>query len=395
MNTPTAHKAKNVPLWFLAILTLSGTLAMHIFVPVLPLVGQYFHAEIHQVQLTLSVYILGLALGQLFYGPLADAIGRRPVLVFGMLLYTCAGVGAIFASELNLLIFMRFLQALGGCTGLLLGRAIVRDTSTGIETTKRLSLLNMMVMFGPGLAPILGGFLAALSGWKTIFIVLSGLGLLNLFLVWIFVHDDATQQKQTSFQTVLADYKKLVTSPKFLGFTLGGSLATTSFYAFLGVAPFIVLHQLHGSIHHVSLYLALVMLGIWLGTFCSSRMVSRISLNRMVLIGSIISVSSAVILLACNFAHWLNPYTLMIPIIGYCFGGGFTSPAALTNTLNVNPKVAGSASGLYGCAQMSVGAICTSLSGLGNNPALSVACILLGASIFALGFFYLALRSPQ
>ncbi len=152
---------KNVPLWFLAILTLSGTLAMHIFVPVLPLVGQYFHADLHQVQLTLSIYILGLALGQLIYGPVADTIGRRPVLIFGMILYTLASLGAIFATNLYMLIIMRFLQALGGCTGLLLGRTIVRDTSTGIETTKRLSLMNMMVMFGPGLAPILGGFLAS------------------------------------------------------------------------------------------------------------------------------------------------------------------------------------------------------------------------------------------
>ncbi|OTG76667.1 hypothetical protein B9T26_02345 [Acinetobacter sp. ANC 4169] len=169
MSVPQAEH-KNIPLWFLAILTLSGTLAMHIFVPVLPLVGQYFQADLHEVQLTLSVYIIGLAIGQLFYGPLADSIGRRPVLLFGMLLYTFAGLGALYAVNLHMLIGMRFLQALGGCTGLLLGRAIVRDTSSGIETTKRLSLMNMMVMFGPGLAPIFGGFLASAAGWKSIFV---------------------------------------------------------------------------------------------------------------------------------------------------------------------------------------------------------------------------------
>ncbi len=375
---------KNVPLWFLAILTLSGTLAMHIFVPVLPLVGQYFHADLHQVQLTLSIYILGLALGQLIYGPVADTIGRRPVLIFGMILYTLAGLSAIFATNLYMLIIMRFLQALGGCTGLLLGRTIVRDTSTGIETTKRLSLMNMMVMFGPGLAPILGGFLAFFSGWKSIFVLLSILGLVNLILVCIFVQD--TPQKnsnKSSIRKVFIDYRKLVISPKFLGYTLGGSLATTAFYGFLGVSSYIVLHQLHGTIHDVGVYLALIMVGIWLGTFTSTRLVSRITLNKMIFLGSSFSLFFACLLFIFTFVDYLTPYSIMVPVIGFCFGVGLTSTAALTNALNVNPQIAGSASGLYGFTQMAVGAICTSLSAIGNNPAFSAALILLIASIIS------------
>ena len=137
---------------------------MHIFVPVLPLVAQSFNADLHEVQLTLSIYIIGLAIGQLIYGPLADAIGRRPVLIVGMLIYTFASLGAMFAQSLETLVSLRFLQALGGCSGLLLGRTIVRDTTEGNETTKKLSLMNMMVMLGPGLSPIWGGLLASISG---------------------------------------------------------------------------------------------------------------------------------------------------------------------------------------------------------------------------------------
>lgn len=373
---------KTIPLWFLAILTLSGTLAIHIFVPVLPLISQYFQADLHEVQLTLSVYIFGLAIGQLIYGPLADAMGRRPVLLFGMLLYTFAGLAALFANSLSMLIVLRFLQALGGCTGLLLGRAIVRDTSTGVETAKRLSLLNMMVMFGPGLAPIFGGFLAALAGWKSIFVALTCLGLVNLILVWFFISDKALK-RETSAKMVIQDYKKLIISPKFLGYAIGGSLATTAFYGFLGVASFIVLQQLHGSIHDVGVYLALVIVGIWLGTFSATRLVSKISLNTMMTVGSCISLTFAIILFMFTWIDYLTAWTVILPVVGFCFGIGLTSPATLTNSLNVNPKIAGSASGLYGFMQMTFGAVCTSLSGLGNNPAFAMACVLLGASVLA------------
>lgn len=372
----------NIPLWFLAVLTLSGTLAMHIFVPVLPLVGQDFHADLHEVQLTLSVYILGLAIGQLFYGPLADSFGRRPILIFGMLLYSAASIGALFAANIEMLIGMRFIQALGGCTGLLLGRAIVRDTSTGADTTKRLSLMNMMVMFGPGLAPLLGGLLASISGWRSIFIALSILGLINLILVYIFIQDSALK-RETSVKIVASNYKQLISSPKFLGLTLGGGLATTSMYAFLSVASYIVIQQLGGTLHEVGIYLALIMVGVWIGTFATSRLAGRWSIDRMIAIGSGISFVFASIFLLFSFFDIINVYTVMIPIVCFCVGAGLASPAALTKALNVNPKIAGSASGIYGCCQMVIGAICASLSGIGDNPALAAACVLFISCIVA------------
>lgn len=371
-----------IPLWFLAVLTLSGTLAMHIFVPVLPLVGQDFHADLHEVQLTLSIYILGLAIGQLFYGPLADSFGRRPILIFGMLLYSAASIGALFAANIEMLIGMRFLQALGGCTGLLLGRAIVRDTSTGADTTKRLSLMNMMVMFGPGLSPLLGGLLASASGWRSIFIALSILGLINLVLVYIFIKDSALK-REASAKMVISNYKQLISSPKFLGLTLGGGLATTSMYAFLSVASYIVIQQLGGTLHEVGIYLAMMMVGVWIGTFATSRLVGRWSIDRMISIGSSISFVFAIIFLLFCVFNFINVYTVMIPIVCFCIGAGLTSPAALTKALNVNPKIAGSASGIYGCSQMVIGAICASLSGIGDNPALAAACVLFISCIVA------------
>ncbi len=171
--------------------------------------------------------------------------------------------------------------------------------------------------------------------------------------------------------------------------TLSGTLAI---HIFVPVLPLISqyfqadLHevQLTLSVYHdVGVYLALVIVGIWLGTFSATRLVSKISLNTMMTVGSCISLTFAIILFMFTWIDYLTAWTVILPVVGFCFGIGLTSPATLTNSLNVNPKIAGSASGLYGFMQMTFGAVCTSLSGLGNNPAFAMACVLLGASVLA------------
>jgi MFS transporter, DHA1 family, multidrug resistance protein len=181
-RTPAPKTAS--PLWLLALITLTGTLAMHIFVPALQLAAHDFAASASTAQLTLSAYIVGLSLGQLTYGPTSDHFGRRPVLIIGMIIYALSSLAAMLAPTMNALILARFIQALGGCAGLVLGRAIVRDNASGNDAARNLSLMNLMVMAGPGLSPLIGSALAATTGWRSIFTALSCLGLANLILIW-------------------------------------------------------------------------------------------------------------------------------------------------------------------------------------------------------------------
>ena len=157
MHAPESPDRPQIaPLWLLALVTFSGTLGMHIFVPALPFAATDLGASIGEMQLTVSLYILGLAVGQLVYGPLSDRFGRRPTLMVGLVLYTLAGLAAAFAPEVDSLIAARLFQALGGCAGMVLGRAIVRDTSTPEASAQRLALLSLIVSVGPGSAPIIG-----------------------------------------------------------------------------------------------------------------------------------------------------------------------------------------------------------------------------------------------
>ena len=138
------------PLWLLTLITLSGTLAMHMFVPALPDAARYLGVGSAAVQGAIGIYILGLAVGQLAYGPLSDALGRRPLLLTGLSLYALGGIAAMLAPNVTFLVAARALQALGGCAGLALGRAMVRDTNTPDEAVRALALLNLMMMVGPG-----------------------------------------------------------------------------------------------------------------------------------------------------------------------------------------------------------------------------------------------------
>ena len=184
LDAPRKPSGVSAPLWLLTLITFSGTLAMHIFVPALPEAARDLGASVGGMQLTVSVYILGLAVGQLAYGPLSDRFGRRPVLMAGLVLYALAGLAAAFAPDVHSLIVARLLQALGGCAGLVIGRAIVRDTALPQEAARRMAMMNLMVAIGPGAAPIVGGALASTLGWRSIFFALALLGIVNLLFSW-------------------------------------------------------------------------------------------------------------------------------------------------------------------------------------------------------------------
>jgi DHA1 family bicyclomycin/chloramphenicol resistance-like MFS transporter len=382
----------SAPLWLLTLITFSGTLAMHIFVPALPEAARALGAGVGEMQMTMSVYIFGLAMGQLAYGPLSDRYGRRPVLVAGLALYTLAGVAASLVGDVHHLIVARLLQALGGCAGMVIGRTMVRDTALPQDAARRLATMNLMVVLGPGLAPLLGGALATAFGWRAIFYVLALLGFLNLlFALWL-LPESRAPRSDAKVAGLAHNYRKLLTSRAFLGFAIGGGCATTSMYAFIGVSPFIFAHQLGRPDYEVGIYPAILMAGVWLGSMLATRLIPRLPINRLAVWANLVSVAGALVFLAAVLTHHLTVLLAIGPMFVFGMGAGIASPAALTQAISVNPHVIGSASGLYGFSQMGVGALCTALVGLGGDPALAAAVILAVAGVIGQVAFWIALR---
>jgi DHA1 family bicyclomycin/chloramphenicol resistance-like MFS transporter len=393
MSSATTPTYPRVPLWLLALITFSGTLAMHIFVPALPRAGEDLGASTAAMQATVSLYILGLAVGQLGYGPLSDRFGRRPVLMAGLVVYTVSGLAAALAPDAQALIAARLFQALGGCAGLVLGRAIVRDTAAPQDAARRLALMNLMVTVGPGLAPLVGGALVASAGWRSIFFVLCGLGVVNFLFVWKMLPETGQPGPARPGSATLAqNYLKLLRSRAFIGYSIGGGCATTAMYAFIASAPFIFTRELGRPEHEVGIYLTVLISGVWLGSMLASRLIARMPMDKMLVRANLVSVAAAFVLLGATLSGQLSVPIAVGCMFAFTLGAGTASPAALTQAISVNPQVIGSASGLYGFTQMATGAICTSLAGLGDDPALAAAIILSASGVIAQVSFWVAGR---
>ncbi|RYY92087.1 MAG: Bcr/CflA family efflux MFS transporter, partial [Comamonadaceae bacterium] len=293
-------------LWLLVLITVSGTMAMHMVVPALPDAARGLASGAGPMQMALSIYIIGLGVGQLFYGPLSDAYGRRPLVMAGLALYALGGVLAAAAPNVTVLLVARLLQALGGCAGLALGRAIVRDTLPPGEGVRQLALLNLMVMASPGLAPVIGGAVSGAFGWRAVFVVLAGIGAVTLWFAWRRLPETAQPSGRIGVKSVRRDYRALLGSRRFLGFALGGSCSTTAFFAFVSAAPFIYTTELHLPPAKIGLYMGLLALGMGAGNLLTSRLIRRVPVERLLRIGNAISLASAAGLLGVILADQLS-----------------------------------------------------------------------------------------
>lgn len=389
---PVGEAHRRVPAWLLAILCFGGTLGMHILVPALPSLKAWFGASIRELQLSISLYIIGLAIGQLFYGPLSDRYGRRPVLLFGMALYTAASLAAMAAPDIAAFNAIRFVQALGGCAGLVVGRAIARDISRGQDAARLLAVMNLMISLGPAAAPLLGVLFVDQFGWQAIFLFLAALGAANLLITWRLIPETNASRAFDGLKLILANYAKLLRSRAFMPMALGGSCATAALYAFTVNTPFIVVEQLLRDPFLVGICLALTVLGSWTGAMLATILLSRFDTERILLVSSRIGAAAALALLVIAALDLLTIWSMMICAFIYTVGVGAVLPTALALALNVDSRLIGSSAGLYGSIQFLIGAISTSLAGIGSNPAVSSALVLTVMALVAQICFHLARR---
>ena len=390
-----AGASVQAPLWVLVLVTLSGTMAMHIFVPALPVAGEALGAEPSGMQQTITLYVIGLALGQLIYGPVSDTWGRRPALLVGLSLYFSASVLALFAPRLQWLVAARLLQALGGAAGITLGRAIVRDIAPPDRVTRDLALLNLLTLVGPGLSPIVGAYLADHFGWRAIYVFLVCIGSAMLFCAWKLLPETNLNRRPLAITRIALDYGSLLANPRFAAFMLGGACSSTALYPYLATAPYIVHEQLGLPIRYVGWFAASTIVGAGLGTFLTRKLAGRWPAERFLYIGSGLGLGLATLFLCIQALGWLSAPLLLALMVVMTFGAGMASPAALSRALGATtPALAGTAAGLYGFAQMAMGAVGTMLVGFGEVPALACAVTQICITGLALSSYRFAAACP-
>ncbi|MGY8524500.1 multidrug effflux MFS transporter [Paracidovorax citrulli] len=380
-------------MWLLVLVTLSGTMAMHIFVPALPLAGTDLHASPAGMQQTITYYVLGLAFGQLVYGPVSDTIGRRPTLLVGLCLYLCASILALFATSLEWLLIARSVQALGGAAGITLGRSIVRDTAAPGRVTSDLALLNLLTLVGPGFSPVLGSFLADQFGWRAIYVFLVAIAGVMVYCAWRMLPETNPQRRSLRLLEIGRDYARLLGNSRYLGYMLGGSCSTTALYPYLATLAYIVHGQLGLPVWQVGWFASVTIAGASLGTVITRRLAGSLRPEVFLNAGAGLSLSMAVLLLVVQLGGWLTAPLLIAITFMLTVGAGLASPAALSRSISAVPGLTGAAAGLYGCGQMAVGALGTKLVGYGTNATIACAVVQILITSTALAAYRVAARS--
>lgn len=385
LTKPPVPSPAGASLPLLVGVTMTGTLAMHIFVPALPNAASDLNATPFQAQLTITLFLVGLAGGQLLYGPLSDRFGRRPTIMASLAIYLVGFLLAIPAQSIAFLIVARLLQSLGACGSLVIGRAMVRDVSSGEDATRQLAVLTMAMSMTPALAPAVGGFINAWFGWRAIFAVLALLvGALLLVVVLTLPETNRNPVALPGIRAVASGYGRLLRSAKFRNYTIAGSCGGTSLYAFLAVAPFLLIDVLHRSSEEVGLYCLLVTLGLLVGAGIARQTAGRLDIRKAARLGNAVCLVSALALLAIDLSGQLSVPGLLLPLFVYAVGVGVLGPNTVAGLMNVHPEAAGSASSLYGFCAMSFGAAFTlPVAILHTGSALPVAATLIFASLLA------------
>ncbi len=271
--------------------TACGTLGMHMIIPALPATAQAFRVSESAIQLTITLYLVGLAVGQLVYGPLSDRFGRRPVLIAGLALFTAAGAVTVLAPSAGALVAARVAQSLGGCAGLVLGRAIVRDSAPPDRAAAQLALLTLVMSMAPAIAPAIGGYATAFAGWRASFAMLAAIGATTTLLAVRFMPE--TNAGTGLGRSMLMPSLRLLRSRAFRGFAIGGACTTTSFYAFMAASPFIFIDLLHQTEQQVGLYYLVLMLGVATGGLLGNRLAGRMRLSRVLRLANGLAIAGA------------------------------------------------------------------------------------------------------
>ncbi len=369
----------------LAVITALGPMSMQIVLPVLPVLQEAFGAPAATVQYTLSLALFSIAFSTLFYGPASDRYGRRPVLVVGLAIFLTGSVMAALAPTIELVIFGRIVQAVGGAAGMVLSRAIIRDLYDRDTAAKLMAYMITALVVAPMVSPLIGGLLNDFFDWRAIFVFTGVVGALVLALALPKVPEtlEAGGEVQT-FRGMLSGFVILLRVPAFLGYAGQVGFGMGMFMAFLGAAPFVMIGVLQRPPTEFGLFFILISAGFMAGTFLTGRYGERVGLDRMMRFGSALAVLFGAVMLAFVLAGIWSPWTIFLPGAAMAMANGLAMPNAQAGAVSISPRFAGTASGLLAFLQMLIGAGFAQLAGVvQDDTPLPMAVVMLAASVLA------------
>jgi DHA1 family bicyclomycin/chloramphenicol resistance-like MFS transporter len=376
----------------LGALSVISPFAIDMYLPVYPQLGEDLGVETTVIALTLSSYLIGLALGQVFYGPVLDRFGRKGPLAFGLSLFVLASIGCSLAPDINTLIALRFVQAIGGCVAQVASVAMVRDFFPPSATARILSLLFLFIAASPLLAPSLGGLVAEVAGWKAVFLVMAALAAAVLALVHFRLPEGHVPDPTISLRPgpILTEYATILRHPRFATYTFAGALSFAGLFTYVAGSPVIFRVGFGLSAGTFSVIFAVLAAGFIGASQVNVLLLRRYTSETIFLRALLVQVVTGCLFLGGAAAGWCGLEATLVLLFVFLACIGLTNPNASALALSPFTRNAGSASALLGFFQLGVGAL-ISVGIVGGSPHNSLPIIAIFAVTASAGLVVLLL----
>ncbi len=370
----------------LGLLSAIGPFSIDMYLPGFTAIAEDLHTTTAHVSLSLSSFFIGISIGQLLYGPLLDRFGRKSPLYFGLIVYVLASVGCALCTTADALIAMRFLQALGGCAGMVAARAMVRDIFPVKENAKIFSLLMLVVAVSPIIAPTTGGYVTALFGWQAIFIILASIGFITLVAVYFALPESRKADASVSLlpRPIIKSFLEISKVPQFYTYAFTGSIAAAGLYAYIAGSPHVFMELYHVTGEQYGWIFAIIAGGLIGSSQVNTLMLRRYTSEQIIRVALLCQSIAGVALFIGTMFHFVGLFSSIFLIFIFLSCQGFTFPNSSALSMAPFTFNAGRASALMGAIQLGIGAFTSALvSFLHNETALPMAGVMAACAVLS------------
>ncbi|WP_455425192.1 Bcr/CflA family multidrug efflux MFS transporter [Dryocola sp. LX212] len=341
----------------LGLLAMLMPLSIDMYLPALPVIASEFGVPAGSAQMTLSTYILGFAIGQLFYGPMADSIGRKPVVLGGTLVFAAAAIACALSQTIDHLIFMRFLHGLSAAAASVVINALMRDIYPKEEFSRMMSFVMLITTIAPLVAPMVGGAVLVWFSWHAIFWILAIAALLASAMIFFLIHETLPAEHRQKFhlRTTIGNFATLFRHKRVLSYMLASGFSFAGMFSFLSAGPFVYIELNHVAPQHFGYYFAINIVFLFVMTMINSRFVRRVGALAMFRTGLYVQFAMAIWLVIStqfDFGFW----ALVLGVAAFVGCVSMVSSNAMAVILDEFPHMAGTASSLAGTFRFGIGA---------------------------------------
>jgi DHA1 family bicyclomycin/chloramphenicol resistance-like MFS transporter len=367
-----------------------ASISTDLYLPALPAMRESLHADSGSVELTISGYLIGFSLGQLFWGPIGDRYGRRLPIRLGLFLFVLGSAGCALSTSVPMMIGWRMLQAVGACASVVLARAMIRDLYAGHQAARMLSMLMTAMAIAPLIAPSVGGLILHVASWPAIFWTLVGIGMLMLWALSVLPETlPPPRRTRHSFAAAFLGYGSLLRQPRLRAHAGAGGCLYGGMFAYVAGTPGAYITHHHVSAQHYGLLFALGIVGIMGANQINSRLVRRFGIERMIRLGGVLATLAAAAAALTAWHDWGGLWGLVTPLFFFASATGFIVANTIVGAMDTCPQRAGAVSALIGAIQYGSGILGSACVGhfADGTPfpmALTIAGFAAGSLLFAL-----------